>query len=48
LPFEPSQMRTFLEKMGRDGFPAVHHSTRYEEAYHPAYRVIKQEYLADV
>jgi hypothetical protein len=45
LPFEPLQMGAFLEKMERDGFPAIHHSTRYEEAYHPAYRVIKQEYL---
>jgi hypothetical protein len=48
LPFEPSQMRAFIKKLEKDGFPAVHHSTRYEEAYHPAYRVIKREYLADV
>ncbi|HEY44659.1 MAG TPA: hypothetical protein G4O11_11820 [Anaerolineae bacterium] len=48
LPFEPSQMRAFFKKVEEDGFPAVHHSTRYEEAYHPAYRVIKQEFLAEV
>jgi hypothetical protein len=48
LPFEVSQMRAFIEKAEGDGFPAVHHSTRYEEAYHPAYRVIKREFLADV
>lgn len=35
-------------QMEKDGFPAVHHSTRYDEAYHPAYRVIKLEYLSNL
>ena len=27
-------------KMGREGYPAVHHSAAYQQAYHPAYRVV--------
>jgi len=45
LPFERTDMRTFFKLVQEDDFPAVHHSTRYENAYHPAYRVIKQDYL---
>jgi len=45
LPFKRTDMRVFFKMVQEDGFPAVHHSTRYEEAYHPAYRVIKLEYL---
>lgn len=45
LPFERTDMRAFFKLVEEDEFPAVHHSTRYENAYHPAYRVIKQEYL---
>lgn len=45
LPFERTEMRDFFKRVEQDGFPAVHHSTRYEEAYHPAYRVIKQDYV---
>jgi hypothetical protein len=45
LPFERTDMRAFLKLVEEDEFPAVHHSPHYENAYHPAYRVIKQEYL---
>ncbi len=45
LPFKQTDMRGFFKRMEEDGFPAVHHSTRYENAYHPAYRVIKQDFL---
>jgi hypothetical protein len=45
LPFERTDMRAFFKLVEKDAFPAVHHSTRYENAYHPAYRVIKQDYL---
>jgi hypothetical protein len=38
-------MHDFFKRVEEEGFPAVHHSTRYEEAYHPAYRVIKQDFL---
>ena len=45
LPFERTNMRAFYKLLEEDDFPAVHHSTRYEKAYRPAYRVIKQDYL---
>jgi hypothetical protein len=45
LPFKRADMRAFFKLAEEDEFPAVHHSTLYEDAYHPAYRVIKQKYL---
>jgi hypothetical protein len=45
LPFALDAMQTFFEQMRARDFPAVHHSTRYEQAYHPAYRVVLRELL---
>jgi hypothetical protein len=45
LSFERADMQAFFKRVEEEDFPAVHHSTRYENAYHPAYRVIKQDYL---
>lgn len=45
LPFELDDMQAFFKRVEKDGFPAVHHSSCYENSYCPAYRVIKQEYL---
>ena len=45
LPFERAELASFFDRMEAKGFPAVHHSSAYEEAYHPAYRVILYEYL---
>ena len=45
LPFKQDDMQAFYKRVEEGGFPAVHHTSRYEEAYRPAYRVIKQEYL---
>lgn len=33
----------FLEKYSAAGYPPIHHSERFTEAYSPAYRVIKTE-----
>ena len=33
------------EKWREAGYPAIHHSEAFREAYHPAYRVIANEYL---
>ena len=33
-----------LEKWEREGYPAVHHSQAYKDAYSPAYRVISKKY----
>ncbi len=45
LPFKQTNMTAFFKLVEEEGFPAVHHSNRYENAYRPAYRVIKQDYL---
>jgi hypothetical protein len=44
FPFRRKDVAEFFEQMAGRGYPAVHHSTIYEEAYHPAYRVIARDY----
>ena len=34
--------------MSAGGFPAIHHSERYSELYHPAYRVVSYELVRDM
>lgn len=44
----PLSLRDFdelNEKWREAGYPAIHHSDSFREAYHPAYRVIANEYL---
>jgi hypothetical protein len=48
LPFHLNEMDEFLNDLEREGFPAVHHSATYEEAYRPAYRVIATKYLPEI
>ena len=45
LPFTYAALERFFSEMQAQGFPAVHHSTTYASAYHPAYRVIVYELL---
>ncbi|MBN1946713.1 MAG: hypothetical protein JW797_13645 [Bradymonadales bacterium] len=40
LPFDPEPWALFCQEMAAQGYPAVHHSAAYREAYRPAYRVI--------
>jgi hypothetical protein len=40
IPFEVKDVKIYFQEMEKKNFPAVHHSKRYEEFYHPAYRVI--------
>ena len=44
LPFSAVAFRNALEKWRAEGYPAVHHSECFREAYRPAYRVIAKEY----
>lgn len=46
LPFEADEVTATIEKWRRDDFMAVHHSSEYKDAHHPAYRVIKKEYCS--
>lgn len=46
MPFSPKNLETYLESYAAAGYPPVSHSETYRNAYHPAYRVIKKEYLS--
>lgn len=46
--FAPSALRQYLAEYAAAGYPAVSHSPAYREAYHPAYRVILEEYLSQL
>ena len=45
LPFSRDAMAAFLAEKAEVGYPAVHHSARYEAAYAPAYRVVARRHL---
>ena len=45
MPFSPDDLRRYLEPYAAAGYPPVSHSETYRAAYHPAYRVVKAEYL---
>jgi hypothetical protein len=47
LPFSPSELEARFAELKRQGYPAVHHSKTYREAYWPAYRVVLRELLSD-
>jgi hypothetical protein len=42
------EIEAFFSKMEQQGFPAVHHSTKYERLYRPAYRVVARQFLEDI
>lgn len=45
MPFSAAMLQHYLSEYEQAGFPAVSHSEAYRNAYHPAYRVVKAEYL---
>ena len=48
LNFKAKELRSFFSLMESSGFPAVHHSPIYREAYHPHYRIISREYVHQI
>ena len=40
-----AQLDSLFAELSAEGYPAVHHSTGYRQAYSPAYRVVLREYL---
>jgi len=48
IAFDAAAMQSFFREMRAKGFPAVHHSTVYEERYKPAYRVIFRKFALHV
>lgn len=47
LQLNPKAFVEYIERLRAAGFPAVHHSQRYEQQYKPAYRVIAREVLPE-
>ena len=45
LPFSADDFRNALDQWNAAGFPPVHHSEAFRQAYHPAYRVIANDYV---
>lgn len=46
LPFSIEELREFFIMMKALGFPAIHHSAAYRQAYRPAYRVLHLQFLS--
>jgi hypothetical protein len=46
VPLSRAVLHAYFARMRAQGFPAVEHSNAYEEAYHPAYRVVYLPLLA--
>jgi len=40
LPFDRDELLAFDRQMTQAGYPAIHHSSAYREAYQPAYRIL--------
>jgi hypothetical protein len=40
IPFERQAVETFFGDLAAQGYPVLHHSAVYREAYRPAYRVV--------
>ncbi len=45
LPFQTDEFEKAVEDWETKGYPAVHHSNIFREAYNPSYRVIAKEYI---
>lgn len=45
ISLDSSELQAFIKKTRALDFPPVHHSDKYRELYHPAYRVILKEYM---
>lgn len=48
MPVNSEEIGTFLGRMEKQGFPAVHHTAIYQRLYRPAYRVVARQYLEGV
>jgi hypothetical protein len=42
--FPAAEMEAFIQSMRAQNYPAVHHSSKYESLYRPAYRVVWQKF----
>jgi hypothetical protein len=45
IPFPQDEVERYFQSIADQGYPAVHHSNAYREAYRPAYRVVALDLL---
>jgi len=45
IPFKQQEVVAYFDKISRNGFPAIHHSEAFRNAYQPAYRVVAIDLL---
>ena len=45
IPFKREEVIAYFDRIAQDGYPAVHHSGAFRQAYQPAYRVIAIDLL---
>ncbi len=45
IPFVREEVVTYFGKIASDGYPAIHHSEAFRNAYRPAYRVVAIDLL---
>jgi hypothetical protein len=45
IPFSKERIADYFTEVAAGGYPAVHHSKAYRDAYRPAYRVVSLEFL---
>lgn len=48
IPFSLNNLKSFIDRMKAEKYPAIHHSAHYVLAYHPNYRVVAPRFLDDV
>ena len=48
INFQAGELRRYISLMDSAGYPAVHHSLQYREAYHPHYRVVSREFMSQI
>lgn len=45
IPFAQQDVIEYFDKIAGAGYPVVHHSQAYRDAYQPAYRIVALDYL---
>jgi len=48
INFQAGELRKYISLMDSAGYPAVHHSLQYQNAYHPHYRVVSREFMHQI
>lgn len=43
--FDKESTSVYLRNYSASGYPAVHHSSAYRDAYQPAYRIVRRDYV---